>query len=253
VIRLELRSQCIVDHSTLRRNAEINAHYPRPVTRLAVVGGGPLVVHDLEELRDWKGHIWAVNRTANWLKSQGIKSTFVTIDPQVWTHEVEVDDCLVASCCDPSMFEKIKGKNVQIFDLSETHSDGVSGGVTTAVRMPSLALRMGYRDIHFFGCEGSYDGNTHICGDYGSEHEMIIRAGGKDYRTSAEFVSQCENFEMLFRTIPAFLKNRSRGLLKAMCENPDTWEVVGVSDALKKHLEEQNGPGFWDVPYKAAA
>jgi hypothetical protein len=39
-----------------------------------------------------------------------------------------------------------------------------------------------------------------------------------------------------------------------MLDYPDTWEVVAVSEALKRHLDEMNGPGAWEgASYTKAA
>lgn len=243
--RIKIVGECVATLEQLRANARANAHQPRISRRkLAVVGGGPLVVNHLEELRQWTGDIWAINWTAEWLKKQGIKSTLLTIDPQFM--DIDCDDRLLASLCDPRMFIG----NCRAFDLSETHTDGIAGGQSTAVRAPLLALKMGYNEIVFFGCEGSYSDATHADRDEKPPHVLIVRAGGTDYKVTTDMLLQCEELSKLISTFNGVFNNRSGGLLQAMIDHPDTWEVVGVSAGLKRHLEELNGQlGLYDEPF----
>lgn len=245
--RIEVRGECAASLEQLRENARRNAHHPRIERRkLAVAGGGPLLVNHLDELRQYP-EIWAINRTAEWLRKQGIPATLFTVDPLYI--EVDCEDRLLASCCHPDMFVG----NCRMFDLIETHPDGISGGQSSAVRAPLLALKMGYTDINFFGCECSFTDSSHIDRDDKPEQVMIIRAGGADYKVTPDMLIQCEELSQLLRTFDGAFHNRSGGLLKAMIENPDTWECVGVSAALKVHLERNGPTGRFDIPYEQIA
>ena len=256
--RLELQTDCIVPLPRMQENAE-RCSAPRVQMapphgrKLAIVGGGPLVAHDLPELQAWHGDVWGINHTAGWLVENGIDAMMVSVDPQPWTPPANVRRALLATCADPSVFEQLAGKDVKAFDLHETALGGIFGGCTTATRMPILALRMGYTDISFFGCEGSYSGDRdHVDRHNGEAMELIIRAGGNDYRCETGLLIQCQDFAAIFGTFGNFFKNRSGGLLKAMIENPDTWEIVAVSAAMRDHLEKVNGE-IWklalDEPY----
>lgn len=203
--------------------------------KLAVVGGSPQVIHDIEELRAWNGDIWAINHTADWLASHGIASTLFTVDPVAIDSPVRKR--LLATSCAPEMFTE----DTVAFDMIETHPQGCAGGTSSATRAPWLALSMGYTDVSFFGCEGSYVNNDHVDRNEQVDRQLIVRAGGCDYITRPDYYVQCQEFAKLFAEFGCVFKNRSGGLLKAMLENPDTWEVVAVSPALKAHLEEVNG------------
>jgi hypothetical protein len=243
--RIAVRGECVASIEQLHENARKNAHHPKiERRRLAVVGGGPLVVDHLDELREWKGDIWAINRTAQWLKEQGIRATLFTIDPTYM--QIDCEDRLLASACHPDMFTG----NCQAFDLIETHADGFAGGQSSATRAPHVALKLGYTHVAFFGCEGSFSRATHIDRDEAPPHQMIIRAGGADYRVTPDMLLQCEELSTLIRTFDGVFHCRSGGLLQAMIDHPDTWEVVGVSAALKEHLEQLNGHhGLYESAY----
>ena len=260
--RLDIKVAGCVPIETYCAQAALHQEYPKIKERawhgrkLAVVGAGPLVVHDLEELRTWDGDIWAINSAARWLHENGVRATLVTIDPLDIPGEFPMMDALVATCCHPNLFQKLEGKNVWTFDLIETHPEtGLAGGCTTATRTPALAIKLGYRDVSYFGCEASYDGDRdHIDFHNGEAQEVIVRAGGRDYRAETGLLVQCQDFMQLFTTFPDAFKNRSGGLLKAMIDNPDTWEIVAVSAAMKQHLEEVNGKqGLYEGIYEPIA
>jgi hypothetical protein len=261
--RIRIETDCIVSREKLQEQAKIQAHRPRvaPVSphgrKLAVVGAGPELVRDLDALREWDGDIWAINSAGRFLAQHGIRSIFVSIDPLLFPYRLDwVEEALIATCCHPGIFEQLEGKPLRVFELIETAEDGITGGCVTATRMPSLAMRLGYLDVSFFGCEGSYpfDGNDHVDYHNGEAQELVVRAGGQDYRIETGLLVQCEQLALLFGVFPNVFKNRSRGLLAAMIEHPDTWEVVAVSAAMKAHLEEVNGKlGMYEIPYAPAA
>lgn len=253
--RIDIQTQCVASLAVLAEYASQNAHYPKITQaaphgrKLAVVGSGPELRQDLEELSLWEGDIWAINTACGYLGAHGIESTFVTVDP-LDVEFVVPGEALVSSSCHPNLLRRLK--SFRTFDMIETHPDGIPGGCVTATRMPSLAMRLGYLDVSFFGCEGSYESQDHVTHHNGEEQEVIVRAGGRDFRIETGLLVQCQDFVKLFNAFPIF-KNRSRGLLKAMIENPDTWEIVAVSAAMKKHLEEVNGQhGLYEHEYKAA-
>ena len=77
---------------------------------------------------------------------------------------------------------------------------------------------------------------------------IIIRVNGVDYMTNAAFMLQNQYMVEVLTTYPHFLVNISGGLLEAMFQNPDSWDVVAVTDNLKKQYEDQGIP-LWGKPY----
>lgn len=202
---------------------------------LAVVGGGPSVVSHLDELRAWPGEIWAINETCRWLKSNGIDSTFFSVDPlEVIAGWIDGGPALLASSCHPKCWSKA---DARMFHMENVTADNpVIGGTTTALRAPMLALRMGYAPVSFFGCESSYADTSHA---YRSEQpidQVIVRADGVDYRTDLALLDQAENLAVIFREFPDVFIDRSGGLAAAMAKDPD-WEVVALSGHLKEQLD----------------
>jgi hypothetical protein len=255
--RINIIGECGESLSTLQRYADTCAGLDRiekqqPHGRkLAVVGGGSSALENLDELKSWDGEIWSINSTGAWLKSHGIDSTFFSVDPgPLGNFNTQgMEKALIATCCHPELRKKFQ--SVHLFDMYETSKDGMAGGVTSATRAPSVAIHLGYYDITFYGCEGSFDlDKSHVDRHEHSDDLLIIRAGGKEYITRLEMVMQSENLSELIRLAPNVFKSKSGGLLDAMIHYPDTWEIAAVSDHLKNHLQEHNGnSGLYETPY----
>lgn len=219
-------------------------------THLAVAGGGPSLVNHLETLRNWQGEIWAINQTASWLKSQGIDSTLFSVDagddlPQ-WTEGV--DKALLASICHPELFRKLKGKEVRIFHTEhyEPADFKATGGPSSACRVPKLALALGHGGVTFFGCEGSFETVSHAYRNENTSEtrpkQVIVKAGGKLYRTGPDYMLTSEYLAEVIRTFPHVFDEQSGGLLRAMIQNPDTWEIVALSETMKNELDPEALP-----------
>lgn len=244
-LRITFQALGNCDDSALARNLAAAEGLPRigravHVHPVAVAGGGPLL--DVEALRQWPGDIWAINHTADFLLDRGIDCTLMTVDPAPM--KFTAAKRLLASCCDPSVFEG----EFEVFDLSEHAPGGVVGGSTSATRAPMLAALMGYPGVVFFGCESSFTDVDHIDRNEEPERQLIIRADGADWRTSPQMMVQAQELTWLVKHCKG-VEERSGGLLRAMLKD-DGWEVVAVNDAMKKHLDEINGPGLWEGQYK---
>lgn len=264
--RLEFQTVGLVSEETYLDYARTNiaAGYPEVSfaephdVPLAVVGGGPSAARALEELRNWPGHIWGINQTAEWLISEGVKAPvwMFTVDPG---HELAdmvagVDRAFLGSSCHPALFAALKGKDIRIFhtrdipgvtrSIEETANDGSDApaikcnlmGPSSVCRVFMPAAMSGYKYVTFFGCEGSIEETTHA---YRHEHrprQMVIRAGGVDYITTPDFYITTMFLSNVMKEF-GLLKEKSGGLLRAMLEHPDTWEVVALSEDLKNKID----------------
>lgn len=160
-------------------------------TPLAIAGGGPSIKYTVDELRSFK-QIIACGSSHDWLVDQGIKPTYTLIlDPDPISANYlkkpqPTCNYLVASCCHPAVFDVLKD-----FPVTRWHSAGpdpqwyidkwaeykirgedekkpiIGGGCTCGLRSISLAMLLGYRNLHFFGLDSNLDINTYAHHAYG--------------------------------------------------------------------------------------
>lgn len=228
---IAFRSEPCVPVEEMRRNAEHARTLGLPgvefAGHVAVVGGGPSLADHIDELRAWKGPIWAINGTWRWLKERGVKATFFTVDPkpQAWLELVPGDSAIVAMVGSPELFRSLMGGYVRTFDLG---MHDVNSGVTSATATPHLAVKMGHGSVTFFGCDSSFEGfESHVYPADLPDDLMIVQVGDQGFATKPEFIMQADDLAALCRELPVFHRNRSGGLLAALIDNPK-WDVVGV-------------------------
>lgn len=213
---------------------------------LAVVGGGSSAARHLDVLRQWPGEIWAINYTQPWLTAQGIESILFSVEAQPM--KIDAERALLASCCHPETFASV-AKAEKFHSAGSHDGDGVIGSVTTATRAPMLALSLGYTEVHFFGCEGSYEDADHVDRHDGRPDAMVVRSRGRDFKTYPELLLQTEWLAGMVAHFPDMFKDRSGGLLGSF--DPDGYEVVAVCPSLKRSLIEQNGDsGLYEGAYQ---
>jgi hypothetical protein len=255
-MRLSFKGDSDVPREVWIAQSHANAEYPRIVPcapharRLAIVAGAPGVIEDVPEIRQWAGDIWGINYMPDWLAGHGIESTLFTADPMLFPSKARAR--ILAQSCHPGLF----AGEVRTFQIQGVEGLGIAGGSSSVTCAPIIALQLGYVDVSFFGCDGSFPftGADHVDRHEGADsHRLIVRAGGIDHLTRPSYYMQCQELVTLMTSFPNIYHNRSRGLLRAMLDYPDTWEVVAVSGALKTHLDETNGVGMWEGSYERAA
>ncbi len=258
-LRISLTAVCNTDGKTMKKNHKLSRRYQRVQWGVllfppcAVVGGSPNLPAMLPVLREWKGDIFAVNATSGYLSDQGIPNYLYAIDcdPTPWRIGPLVKGAVFASRVDREQYKQFKRKQVRVFEMAEEdNKTGIEGGPTAACRSPHLFLRMGYRAVYYFGCDGCFSNETHITGnqDVAKANMIIVRVNEIDYLTNAALLLQNEHIVDVIKKYPQFLFNASGGLLKAMLENPDTWEVVAITDDLKAQYVK-GGVTIWNKEY----
>lgn len=205
----------------------------RGTGRLAVVGGGNSINRHIEELKAFDGTIWAVNGTINWCLDHGIDAYFYTIDAQPvenWTYDLSrIRKAVLAIDCSPSMFARLKGADVSVLTASD-------GGPTSANSADLLSLQAGYVGVTFYGCEGSFEEETHAYKSHPVAAWIVVRVGGKDYRTKPEFLEQSRVMAEVIRALPKFYSEHSGGLLRAMVEHGMGYELADISPGVERML-----------------
>lgn len=211
--------------------------------RLAVVGGGPSIRDHVEELRSWNGEIWAVNGAINWCTDHGINAWFYTADampPDVWAYDLSrVKRASLAPDVSPKMIEHLQNIGAEITLTGPIHS-----GPTSANATDYLSLELGYTNITYFGCEGSFadaveGADTHAISSAPIPDWLIIEVGGEYFKTKHEFVSQAMMLANVIKAFPHIYSERSGGLLRAMIEHGPEYEVAMVANTLFAKLKDR--------------
>lgn len=207
--------------------------------KLAVVGGGHSVSRNLYELRNWDGEIWAINGACTWLRNHGIESTLFTIDPLPVLAEkcAGAKKAIISTRCDPALFKALEGAHVRIFDVAQDRAGGFLSSCGSVLTVPDLATDLGFKDIHFFGCEGSFEGDTHLYMNDPQDFRFVVSCGGKEYMTLPELYVLTVEVAKLLKAFSNNFHDRSGGLLGALIQNPEH-DIVKVSRRLLEGLKE---------------
>lgn len=211
--------------------------YHKGAGRLAVVGGGNSIRRNIEELRNWNGGIWAVNGTVNWCLDNGIDAAFYTIDaqpPERWAYDLtRMRRAIVAEDCNPDVIRLMLSNGVDVSLLTKP-----DGGPTSAAAADLLSLQSGYTHISFFGCEGSFEEDTHAYTSTPVADWIEAVVGGEHFRTKPEYAQQSQIISEVIRTFPYVYADRSGGLLSAMVRHGGEYDVYAVSHQIYAQFEK---------------
>lgn len=182
---------------------------------VSVVGSGPSLKENWQQLRDSDTDIIACNAAFQFLLEKGVVPKYMfcfDADPLMLEFITPRQDVtyLIASRCPPKTFEMLEGCNVIVWhtagdpcisDLLTKHDKMepmISGGTAAVTRAMILAPTLGYRTIHLWGCDSSYsDTETHIRKSTTDEIRTVIKLNNKVFQMSPWMAQQCEDFKIL--------------------------------------------------------
>lgn len=190
---------------------------------LAIVGGGPSLDADL--LRSWQGDIWACGSPYPWLRERGIEATFFNLDPLDETVALArgARHAILSTTNYPAVFDVVE--SCEVFDIENLSA------VTSASSAPQIAIPMGYSDITFFGCESSFERQTHAYKHEEWEAVIIVKVGEESFATKPQLLIQAQMLSGFIRLAPHIFKERSGGLLKALVRTPE-YDVTHWNKAM---------------------
>jgi Protein of unknown function DUF115 len=165
--------------NTPRKGPWFHDNYPVPESgispgkRIALVGGGPSIKDTVAELMDFHTII-ACGSVHDWLQDHcpRIPTYAVVCDPDpVMANYVrkpnKATSYMIASQCDPLVFDALEGHDVTQWhcwpigegddaakEYLQEHTPGwvaIGGGCTVGLRALTMAMMMGYTEMHFFG------------------------------------------------------------------------------------------------------
>ncbi len=195
----------------------------RPVRakkHVCIVGGAPSLADDLDgiKLRKRLGHtIWALNGAHDYLIERGIVPDALLImdarphNIKFLEHLHKRVEYMLCSRCHPSLFDAVKGYKVTLWHsydegvaeyLEVEHSDkpwaAFTGGGTVGLRAMTMAEGVGYKFIHLYGMDSSYEddaGHAYAQPQNDDERVVDVFVGDRKFRAAPWMVRQVENFQ----------------------------------------------------------
>jgi uncharacterized Rossmann fold enzyme len=179
-----------------------------------IVGGGPSAADCLNDLRRREAQgqdLFALNGVAQWLAQYGLIPKYqVLLDSRPQNRRFVRPICaeafLIASQCDPAIFDILSAEDVTLFHHAEEgiegqfggHSILIGGGITVGLTALALAYALGYRQMHLYGYDSSdRDGESHAYAqaEAGAENERReIWCGRKKFVCSPAMYAQAQAF-----------------------------------------------------------
>lgn len=213
VIASNIRAACSLPFEWLAQHEPHERH-------AVIVGGGPSLKTQVESIRTRKEcgeTIIATNNTANWLIENGIQpDMLVIVDARAENAKfVPAPSNLkmyLASQCHQEVFERAKG-----FDTVLWHCHGpvlesaienpekkpecfIAAGCTVGLSAMAIAYALGYRKLHIYGMDSSYEEDKHHAYEQvlNSGEEVIeVECEGKKFKAAAWMIAQADHFQQL--------------------------------------------------------
>jgi hypothetical protein len=205
---------------------------------LAIVAGGPSLDSTLDELRALDCPIMVCGSAHDAVMERGFVPQYAAFcDAHVSTadfirHADHRCTYLVASGCDPIVFDHLKDHRVVLWHNNQGDMDclgdeapfAINGGCTITLRAISIAIMLGYMDLHFFGLDSSFKDKQYAY-EGNPDAEIIInaRAGDRVFLTQPCWLAQATHFAEMYRNMSHLFTPtvHGDGLIAAMMNQGD--------------------------------
>lgn len=183
---------------------------------IALVGGGPSLESQLDKLRKFK-NIMVCGSAHDYLIGKDITPTYATVcDPDAvaanyMKSPIKYIKYLISTNCDDTVYDTLDGYEIYMWhcysddhlkEFSGANYQAVGGGCTVGLRSLSIAIILGYSDIHFFGFDSclGIGGKHHAYGFSDTEKEELgqvyqIRIGMND-KINKEKLFYCAGYQL---------------------------------------------------------
>jgi len=187
---------------------------------LVIVGGAPSLKEQIRAIRDQRlrgSKILALNNACAFLNANNIVPDYLMIcdarEENVVFTRAEAKRYILASQCDPSLFDALKGKDVhmphlwvcdEMRDILAPYDETqpiclIGGGSTVGLRAISLGIISGYRTIHLYGMDSCFSQSQHhayeqTLNDADQALEVYLPALKKHYVVSPWMARQAAEF-----------------------------------------------------------
>lgn len=268
---LELTHQCNTEENKIAENIKNALRLPLPWIEqieehdghAVIVGGGPSLKDDIQEIRERQKHgqvIFSTNNTFNYLAERDIYADcHIMLDARqenkdfvpAWGFKKL---CYYASQVHPECIEKASKNSSSpvlwhsffsdgIFDIigDKTGDPLVGGGSTVGLQSMALAWILGYRKFHLYGFDSSYqDGENHAYKQplNNNEYTLEVEMNGNKYKAAAWMCEQVEKFKDLAKEMVkrgCIITVHGSGLL------PDVAKLMSLPDVRDTEMVQVDG------------
>lgn len=140
----------------------------------------------------------------------------------------------MATCCHPSMWEKLKGQDVELWHLhNDVHTEEwvrendpganmLGGGSTVGMRALEIASMLGFRRFEIHGMDASYESDTvRHAGPHGGKKQNLVEVSvdGRWYKSSPQMVEAAKEAITFIQNYDAEVKFWGTGLTQAMVQH----------------------------------
>lgn len=240
-----------IEYSTKLDRQWLENHAPEHKGHAVIVGGGPSLWGDLEEIK-WRATqgqtIFALNNSWKWLLDNKINPDIhVMLDARPenakFVPNVKMSK-YYASQCDKEVWDAapdaILWNHLNALHIVENDPRAqtyLAGGSTVGLNAMVLAYILGYREIHLYGFDSSYDDERHHAYNQtlnDKERVITVIATGKEFSTAAWMAQQVNEFCILtpqLLSLGCTITVHGRGLLPHVAKN--------IGDFIEVPKEEQ--------------
>lgn len=185
-----------------------------------VVGSGPSLPDFVDEIRQERARgrpICSVKGSHDFLCEQGIEpDLFLSVEPrdrrEHLKHANDHTTYLLASRCDPVMFDHLAGKRLMCFHSWSNNENWpelkgrllIGGGTTSGLRAVTFGYVQGYRNFILYGMDSclAADGKTKRF--TGEEAGMVMDriVGGRTFLCNGAMALQADEFQEYYKVMP---------------------------------------------------
>jgi len=201
-----------------------------------VAGSGPSLPQFLDQIKEEKAKgrpICAVKGAHDLLVEHGITpDLFICVDPRDRRENLKLKNqetiYLMASRCDPVMFDHLKGHKVILWhsfgSMEEAEAylpkPAIGGGSTSGMRAITVGWVLGFRKFILYGMDSCLAEDRITKRFTGEEAGQVVDVivDGKTFYCNGAMAQQAKEFQELYSVFPGIQIESKYGLLKAIIE-----------------------------------
>lgn len=224
--------------------SSLSRNLPEPAPALCshdghfvVVGSGPSLPDFIDEIKQERAKgrpICAVKGAHDFLCEQGVEpDLFLSVEPKPKLDQLKCANqnttYLLASRCDPSMFDHLAGKRVICWHSWSNNENWkelkgkllIGGGTTSGLRAVTFGYVQGYRNFILYGMDSCLADDRKTKRFTGEHAGVVVDriVDDKTFWCNGAMALQADEFQEYYRTMPDIhFEVKGKGLLAAIVE-----------------------------------